>query len=320
MDENEQGIRTLIKRTNLTGNIEQLLVKIQKQYFIGQILDCEPILEGYEDANFLISTLDKKYVLKIFSKSRSKSVIASYVKILEQASSIHVPVINLVLGSDRAFLHAYAQVSYILTDFFEGNNFEEEKNTTRQDIISLTAHIAHLNTLNFPVEEDYDSWGNKNLIKEYERTKQYLLPDQMKLLNPAITRFSDLDFSRFSKAVIHGDMQRKHVLKNNKGEYCILDFGCASYDAKLIELSTFLAWFCLSSENWNKKDEIIQTVVDEYQKIHMLSVYELESIPALIQAAYASYFLRTSVLINTGDTSTETKQWHEEAKQMLEKT
>jgi Ser/Thr protein kinase RdoA (MazF antagonist) len=141
--------------------------------------------------------------------------------------------------------------------------------------------------------------------------------DVKNIIFPIVSQMKAIDMSSFSKAVIHGDMQRKHVLKNIKNEYCILDFGCARTDYKVYDLSTYLAWFCLSHDTWAKKDEIFEKVIQKYTFIHNLSEKELISIPLLIKAAYASYYLKTTLLIQEGDLSDETKKWHNDSMKML---
>lgn len=147
-----------------------------------------------------------------------------------------------------------------------------------------------------------------------------LTPEQDLLINGIDEECKSIDISKFSKSVIHGDMQRKHVIKNENGEYCILDFGCMAYDPKVIELSTYLAWFCLQEDTWKDKDLIYKTVLTIYNNTHYLSDKEIDSIPTLIRTSYAAYYLTTSVMINEGDMSEETIEWNKKAKKMLELT
>jgi len=93
-----------------------------------------------------------------------------------------------------------------------------------------------------------------------------------------------------------------------------------AFDPKVIDLSTFLAWFCLQEDTWKDADKIYDEVLYEYDRIHYLSEMEIESLSTLIKSSYAAYYLKTSVLINGGDKSEETLDWHNKAKKMLELT
>jgi len=312
----------LLKRTFLKLPFEKFIKKIENIYpSIGIIKECNPVLEGYEDANFIIDTNMGKFVLKIFLRERTGKNIRDYIKILLEAEKIGVPVIKLIKGN-LGFLSTITFrnniVYFYISKFFDGENFET-KTPRIFDVVKIIKYLARLNTLQFQIGESYDSWGNKNLLKEYELNKNKISTEVNTMIIPTITKLTKLEFNKFSKSVIHGDMQRKHVLKNKKGEYCILDFGCASYAGKVFEISTFLAWFCLDENNWKDRKKIYSTVITEYTKRHNLANYELKSIPLLIEASYVSYFLKTSLLIQEGDKSEETYNWHVSAKKMLQK-
>lgn len=310
----------LIKRTNLNISFDEYLKDVQNKFTsIDKIENCSPINEGYEDANIILNTSSGKYVLKIFFAERELENINSYIKILTECKNIGVPTTEILLEyNDGLGIYEYKNVKtyYIITKFFEGNNFQKTT-PTNEDIRKVTEYIAKLNTLNFEVGEGYDSWGIKAFPEEYKKKKEKLTLEQDLLVKNIYEEYSKLDMSSFSKSVIHGDMQRKHVIKNSNNEYCILDFGCMAHDYKVIELATYLAWFCLQEDTWNHKDMIYKEVLDIYNSIHNLTDEEISSLPLLIKASYSAYYMTTSVMINDGDTSEETLNWHNRSKKML---
>lgn len=315
------GIDLLLKRTNLINSFFAFQKKLIESYpEIGKIIKIEPILEGYEDANFIILTDKGKYALKIFLFERSETNIKDYTKVLITLDQIGVPSLKLVKGRE-GFLSSVKsgknKTYYFLTRFFEGDNFVNTP-PLLTDMLQVAKFLALINTIEFAVEETYDSWGNKNLLKEFKENYNKLNTDELLLINPVIKTIKKLDFSKFSQSFIHGDMQRKHVLKNKKEEYCVFDFGCMANGPKIIDLSTYLAWFCLAKNNWNQQEKIVKEVVEVYKKFHKLTQYEFDSLIPLTQASWAAYFLKTSVLIKEGDNSTETKDWHDQSENMLE--
>lgn len=240
-------------------------------------------------------------------------------RILKECKNVDVPTTEILTDSNGGlgvFENEGITTYYIITRFFEGKNFQD-KTPTIEEIVLFATYLAKLNTLNFDVEETYDSWGNKNFGKEYAKRKDKLTEMQNSLIEPVFSEFTKIPLNTFSKSVIHGDLQRKHILRNKNNQYCLLDFGCMAYDPKVIELSTYLAWFALQKDTWNKKDEIYKKVVDEYTKVHKLSKEEINSLPTLIKSSYASYYMVTSYMVNEGDTSEETLDWHNRAKEML---
>lgn len=315
------GLDKLLLRTNLQISLEEFLEVVKKTYDISQIVAYEPLLEGYENANIKIDTDKGKYVIKIFAKGIIELQAKDSEYVTQEALKIGVPFPHLLKGAN-GYLHKIMQkdipVWYYLMEFIEGKNFEKQK-VTMGDIIAISDYLAKFNTLNLPIHEVYDSWGNKNILVEYKKVKNLIPQDIFELISPVIVEVANIDFSGFHTSIIHGDLQRKHVLKNKDNKYCFLDLGCMRNDAIVYDISILLAWFCLSPDTWDMKDEIVKKVLERYQKIHSLTQREIDAVFPLIKAAYAAYLMKTSVLIRQGDTSQETREWHEKAKEMLEK-
>jgi Ser/Thr protein kinase RdoA (MazF antagonist) len=314
----ENGQQLLKERALISKSVDEVVKNIEDNYDIGSISCFEPVLEGYEDANFILTSTKGKYVAKFFHFERKPANIDSYIRVLQEAGEIGVPVTQIV-KSKTDWDAKIDDSRYLITKFFDGENFVS-KVPTIEDIKVITQYLSLLNTLNFEVVESYDGWGNANLIKEWAENDQAISENSKTLLSPVVDEIRALDFSNTSKGVIHADMQRKHVFKNKFGEYCLLDFGCMRYDSLVYEISIFLAWFCLSDKNWNLRDEIFDVVLKEYGNVHKMSVNEISLIKPLIRASYGAYILATDRLIGAGDTSAETKEWHENAKHMLQLT
>lgn len=306
----------LFERINLGIPFEQYIGEIEKEYpNIGTIQKYSPILEGYEDVNFLLNTSNGKYVLKIFSKDRTEKNIKDYIKIIQEARKIGVQTLEIIPNNKNSF-HLFNGSYSMITSFFEGKSFKFIK-PSLDEIALVTENISWLNTLSFDVEESYDSWGSRNLIKEYEKCKVQNELVRREIF-PLIEFLKQQDFSQFSKGIIHGDMQRQHVLKNDRN-ICIIDYGCARKDFKIYEVSVFLAWFCLAQDSWDEREEILKKVIEKYTEVNKLTTSEIDNIKPLIAASYAAYYLKTTELIENGDHSQETTDWNNSSRLMFEK-
>jgi Ser/Thr protein kinase RdoA (MazF antagonist) len=319
----ENNISLLLKRTNLRVSFEEFLNEVQSKFnSIGKVENYSPINEGDEDANIILNTSSGKYVLKIFFAERDLKNIISYLKILRECKDVGVQTTEILTDFNNGlglFENNEVKTYYIITKFFKGKNFQ---NITPiiEDIKKVTQYLSKLNTLSFEVDREYDSWGIKAFPDEYKNKKDNLTPEQNLLIKDIYSDYTKLDMSNFSKSVIHGDMQRKHVIKDDSNNYCILDFGCMAYDYKVIELAIYLAWFCLQEDTWKDKDIIYKVVLDIYNQTHNLTEAEIQSLPLLIKTSYSAYYMTTSVMINEGDTSKETLDWHNRSRKMLELT
>lgn len=317
----KNNIDLLLDRTNLNISFNEFLNDVQIKFIsIGKVESYSPINEGYEDANIILNTSNGKYVLKIFFAERNLKNINSYIKILRECKNVGVQTTEILTDFNEGlglFENGGVKTYYIITKFFEGKNFQNTTPTI-DDIKKVTQLLSKLNILDFEVDKEYDAWGLKAFPDEYKLKKNRLTPEQDLLIKGVYTDYTKLDMSNFSKSVIHGDMQRKHVIKNDTNEYCIIDFGCMSYDYKVIELATYLAWFCLQEDTWKDKDIIYKEVLSIYNSIHNLTESELKALPLLTRASYSAYYMTTSVMINEGDTSEETRDWQDRSKKMLE--
>ncbi len=318
---NSKEVDQLLRRTALTASFSDFLNSLISTYSkIGAIQSVKPIVEGYEAANFVLICENGNYVLKIFESNRQKENISDLIKILVEAPKVGVPVLELIPNSHGDYFSQYhdlTAIPYYLTRFWNGEDYKY-RTPQLEEMKEISEYLARLNTLTFPVTEAYDDWGNKNLAKEFDASSadiSLIVKEKVAIVD---NELRNLDTSNFSKSVIHGDMQRKHVLRNLAGQYCILDFGCMSHDLKVVDLSTYLAWFCLSEDNWHNRSQIMTEVIDVYLDFHPLSSAEIDSLPVLIRASYAAYYLKTSQLISQGDNSQETKDWHQQSESLLD--
>jgi len=309
----------LLKRTDLQIPFEEFIKIVSEVYSLGKIYSYAPILEGYEDANVRVSSEKGEYVLKIFASEKTFDQVKTYVDVLQEARKKKLPLTRLEEGKQEylsKFTHKNTTIYYYLTIFFHGKNLEfyTPYISEMRDVAKI---LAKFNRLDIPIVDSYDSWGSKNLVREFAENSHYLSEEVRELIVPIVHAMKQLDIYDFSKSIIHGDLQRKHVLKSKEGLYCLLDMGCVRKDAKVFDLSIFLAWFCLAEDTWDKRDEIVESVLEEYIKINKLTIHELAVLPLFTKASYAAYLLKTSVLIKFGDTSEETRNWHDQALKMI---
>jgi Ser/Thr protein kinase RdoA (MazF antagonist) len=312
------GLDSILSRTDLTSStIDSFIETIFQVYpILGKLTSYSPIPIGFEDANLILDTNSGRYVLKIFANDLTLNNIRGHVQVLKEATKLHIPVPQFVLNNQHQPLTHIDTTDCFITRFFGGLKMSEST-PDLMDIQNISRYIAHLNTLSFPLFVSNDSWGNNNVMVEFKRDRNKVDSSVITTLRPFIQEYRHFYLKQAHYGVIHADIQRKHIIKNTAGEYCLIDFGCARYDALVYELSTFLAWFCLDEISWPKHQQILELVLGIYQEIHHLNQFELDSLPLLIRAAYAAYYFRTAVLIAEGDDSQEVIDWNKNAQTML---
>ena len=301
--------QVIAKRVQLKTSLENIVQKILEIYELGSLINCRRFKKGYEELNLKLTTSKGIYVVKIFSKTRSSAKVTDYIDGLLEFSKAGVPVPKLRIGNKK-YLNSIYGSFVCVTDFFDGLSFSDRKPTSI-DIVNVTKFLVKIHKLSFKIKPNYDFWGTVNLLTEYKIKGKFLNNSDLELIQPIIKKFSLIDFSKFKKSIIHGDLQKQHVLKNNKGNYCILDLGCMDHNAVVIDLAVFLAQFCLDIKNSATKNSyILEKVLNIYTKLNYLSSQEIANIPLLIKATFAVYLIESNYLIATGkDESSQTKKW-----------
>ncbi|MBI4163473.1 MAG: phosphotransferase [Candidatus Aenigmarchaeota archaeon] len=302
-----------LSRVDIPCSLSDFVEQVASAYKLGHVTKLEPIKEGYEELNIKTTTKKGVYVIKVFSKGKTPRNIKDNIKGLVEFSKAGIPVTKLLKANGNFLYKTKGKKGYTyvcVMEFFDGKNFEKTK-PTEADIKAITNYLAKAHHLSFKVDRNYDSWGTVNLVKEFVDKKEYLTPQDLRLIEPIVNDFRRVDFSKFRKSIIHGDLQRKHVLKNNKDSYCILDLGVMDFNSTVIDLGIFLALFCLDSTlsvKYNK--DIYNMVIQEYSKNIKLSEQELNYLPLIIKATYSIYAIQASYyMVVKKDKSKQTRDW-----------
>ena len=227
-----------LARVDLPCSLEDFVEHIASDYVLGTVLKWEPIKEGFEELNIKTKTTKGTYVIKIFSRQKTFRNIKDNIKGLVALRKGGIPVTKL-LKANNNFLYTTkgkkGNTYACVMDFFDGRNFENTR-PGDSDIKTITNYLAKIHNLRFKVNRNYDSWGTANLVKEFLDKKEYLKPEDLKLIETIVREFRKIDFSKFRKCVIHGDIQRKHILKNRQGDYCVLDLGVMDFNAAIMTI------------------------------------------------------------------------------------
>jgi Ser/Thr protein kinase RdoA (MazF antagonist) len=301
-----------LSRVDLAVPLGNLLNELAVSYDLGKILRYGPIGEGYEDLNIKTVTEKGTCLVKVFPREKTHANNQDYVKALLGFSGAGIPVPEPFKTRDGRFLYKTGGNAYLcVMEFFDGKSLREIR-PTDEDLKAIARYLAKIHKLSFRVGRgNYDSWGTANLLKEFEKRKSYLNHEDLRLIEPVVEGFRKIDFSKFRTCIIHGDLQRGHVLKSDDGRYCILDLGCVNFDSAAVDLAIFIAHFCLDPDSPAEENmRRYKLTVREYLKKNSLNPAELDSLPLLVKATYAIYAIRANYEIKAeNDKSKQTKAW-----------
>jgi len=308
------------KRVNL--NQEEMLELIDKvliAYQLGNLVSAEGIEVGYEDVNFVLTTDKGKFLLKVLidftvKKPRTKEDSYRYVETMESLRADGVPLPKLYKNGDEFLLkqivpHNDQPIWMIVMEFFEGVDFINNP-PSLEDIKVIAKILTIINSSKLQRKPMHDPWQPQFFLEEYNENKKYLTSSNIELIEDVVTKYKQIEIPNLPKSIIHADFMRNNILKNTRGEYCVLDYGVVNYAPRLSEVGVFLAGFCLDPEISLEKNKVAyQTGLDAYLKYLELTPYELRHVGTMTRAAYALFHIAASHEKFVEDNQTEENEY-----------
>ena len=301
-----------LSRVDIAQPLGVVLRAVAAHYHLGRIHSSRIITHGYDDLNVLLVCERGRYVVKLFNKAKGITTIEDHVRVQMALSRRHAPVPRILAPNGSGIYHVPGQEreTYLcVSEFCEGTDFVKSP-PQRDDMLAIARFLATLHRLPLQVAHTYDSWGTLNLPQEYRQKQQFASDETIRLVAPLAAAMAAISFGKARRRVIHGDVQRKHVLKTSNGQYCVLDFGCMDYSYPVVDLGIFLALFCLEGIAPAHAQGVIDDVLDAYRAEASLPARHIALLGTLIRATWASYLLAADVRLRQGDRSQQTRQWH----------
>lgn len=286
------------QRIGYNGDLKEISKLICRDFNLGDFLNSEIVLIGYEDFNFSLETTTGKFFVKIFSTQRTLEDCKRNVDVVVKSLEAGVSVPKLY-KSKQGFLHLLkidqSTFRICVMDYIDGKDFFTSKATiTKEDMISLAHQASLINSINIKPQKIYDSWAITNFPLEFEKKSQYLEKKDLEKIKPLLEKFKKLNIETLPHCFVHGDIIKTNVIKDKNNKIWIIDFSVSNYYPRIQELSVLA---CDILFNINKKEESEQNLKDaleEYQKTIKLTSRELESLPTYIKFAHAMHILLTT--------------------------
>ena len=306
--------KTPVGRLNYSGSLRPVIDRLCTAYQIGEPTDFSVIESGYEDCNVIIQTSENTYVAKIFSKIRSREDIVRYVTIMKKAVEAGVQHPPLKQTGDGNVVHVDRQangISSVLMKFIEGKSFVELSRIPNTDERRMVIEQAvRINAINYHPSYLFDSWAIPNIHVMYEKVKGFIQPEELRLVEFAISRYEEIPVDGLSHCFVHGDITKTNTLKGDDGKVYILDFSVANWYPRIQELAVIVANLLYDRNSSVTLHEIIDIAVNEYAKLLPLTTEERHFMYPYTLAGITMEFLgaHQEKYIN-GNDSEETDFW-----------
>jgi len=306
--------QTPLDRLNYSGELGVVIDRLADAYDIGKPTNFSVIGVGYEDCNVVIQTPDGKYVAKIFSKDRSQEAITRYSTIMEKTVEAGVNHPPLIKTSDGEVVYADSQangISMVLMKFIEGQTFLElNRAPDTEEQQAVIEQATRVNRIDYHPPYLFDSWAIPNIKAMFEKVKQFIQPDDLKLVEQAMARFAEIPVEDLPHCFVHGDFTKANVLKDKEGKIYILDFSVANWYPRIQELAVITANLLHEETDSVSLRDKAELVANQYDKLNPLTAEEKQYLYPYAVAGVAMEFMgaHQEKYINGNDTE-ETDYW-----------
>jgi len=317
------SMKNFYTRIGYVGDLSEISGLLCNDFNLGEFKSNKLVEVGYEDFNFILETTKGKYFIKIFSNFRTDEDCHRYVEIIKTALSKGISTPKLYM-SKQGYLHTITisktKLRLVVMQFIDGETyFQLGENPTFGEIKELAKQAALINSINIKPSFVYDSWAVTNILSEYEKKGECLLPEDSKKIKSLMQIYKDMKVESLPHSFVHGDLISTNVMKDKDGKIWLVDFSVSNYYPRIQELAVMACNILFDEKNKENSERNLKTALDEYQKQIKLTPKELEVLPNYIKLAHAMHILGANyekVVENNG--SDENRYWYNCGKVGLE--
>lgn len=298
-------------RLAYTGDLEPVIDRLCEAYGVGKPAGSSVIEVGYEDCNVVVETDQNKYLAKMFAKTRTAEEISRYTTTMQRVveAGVHHP--ELLTTSSGDMVYTDNGITLVLMQFVEGKTFFElDQAPDAEERKAVLEQAAKVNSIDYKPTYLFDSWAIPNIRVMFDKVRQFVEPDDLKLVEQALARYEAIPVDDLPHSFVHGDFTKTNVLKGNDGKVYILDFSVANWYPRIQELAVIAANLLHDDSDSSSLEDRCNQVADEYSQFNNLTDEERRHLPAYALAGIAMEFMgaHQEKHINGNDTD-ETDYW-----------
>ena len=266
---------------------------INKKYEIDKIIEFKGIKQGIENTNYLLKSINNKFILTIFEKRVAQKEIPFFIKLMDQLSNSKINCPKPLKNKNGNYLIKIKNKTACIVSFLKGKDKKILNLKNCRDVGKMIAHM-HLSTSKLKLYRK-NSMGVKNLNSLLRSIKL----KSKKFIN--IKKFLKINFKdiknkwpkKLPNGIIHGDLFIDNIFFKNNKLSGIIDFYFAANDYFMYEIAICINALCFDKKNSkfliNKKK--VKSLIKGYESIKKISIKEKKSLNILCRGAAMRYFL-----------------------------
>lgn len=307
-------MKDFFKRINYQGKLDDISLSVCQDFQLGDFVSNELITLGYEDFNFVLETNKGKYFVKVFSSFRTKEDCQRYMEIMLRVNKEGISFPSLFRHGKSSFYTVVinnTKLRLCVMEYIDGQSyFFLGRKPDASEIKFLANQAALINSIDIKPKFVYDSWAITSFLKEFEKKKKYLAPEDLKMIKPLTKEFEKINIQTLPHCFMHGDIIVTNTMKDKNNKIWIIDFAVSNYYPRIQELAVFACNLLFDENDKSKTENNLKVALEEYQKIIKLTPKELKILPTYIKFAHAMHVLSaTYESVAEKNDSEENKYW-----------
>ena len=285
-----------------------------KEYNLGDYIDTNIIEIGYEDFNAIVTTSTGKYFMKIFRNSRDDDEVKNVIERAYVAEQNNVRSPQVYKNSNNEIItnieYQDSKFRLAMMQYIDGANFYElGRKATIEELKQIADLGSSLNKIEYKPSFIYDTWAISSFIEEFDKKKQYISEEYLKLIQPIYDKFKKFNYAALPKSFVHGDIIETNLMNDKNGNFWVIDFSVANYTARLNEITVICNNFGIVPGNKEESEKRIRIAFEQWAKGVNATDLERSSFKMLFDVANAIYLVNPSYEIAMGNDSEENKMY-----------
>ncbi|BDD12241.1 homoserine kinase (plasmid) [Fulvitalea axinellae] len=253
--------------------------RLLKSYDLGVFINAKRLSSGFANENYRLET-DKGVFLARLCKQQPLENIEYELWVLKGLKSLDFPAAYPIARKDGSLISDSSAGYFVFYDFISGS--EPEANIeTAKEIGNASAKIGLFPNPEEKIKQNYLDWECCEQVLARIPESKNPKPDIFDFYIEQTEKLREAYHADLPKGLVHGDIFTDNTLFNGNKLSAIIDFEEACYENLLFEVGVAINGFCFKENRLSS--ELLDSYLNEYQKIRPLSSEELKWLPDYIK-------------------------------------
>ncbi len=243
-------------------------------------------LAGYDSENYLVSTAEAKYLIKIYRDARLLEQIKEEQRIIDHLD--HILSVKLPLQLKPIVI--LPDGSFIRTCRFIEGSFLHQVDINQALLRHYGQSIGKMHKVLMPlnsaeIKAKRSTWDLQFAMDNVDKLKYILKPKDQKLVHYFLDQYNHRvlpKIKQLPKSIIHGDLNEHNILVNQTSLVGLIDFGDCSYGPLINDIAIALCYLLMLDDSIDL--DLLSPFISAYHAIRPIMIEEIDLIFWLIAA------------------------------------